>query len=134
MSQQNVNVIRGMYEAFATGDVPAVVGAMDPQIEWNEAEGFPYADGNPYVGPDAVVSGVFQRLGDEWESWALTIDTMLDAGDAVVALGRYHATLRSTGAKIDSQFAHVWWLRDGKAARFQQYTDTGQVAAAYSGR
>ena len=41
MSAENVAVVKGIYQAFATGDVPAVVGAMSPDIEWNEAENFP---------------------------------------------------------------------------------------------
>ena len=63
----NVDVIRGAYDAFAEGDVPAVLSAMAPDIEWNEAENFPYPDGNPYIGPDAVVEGVFTRLGQDWD-------------------------------------------------------------------
>ena len=55
---RNVEVIRGAYDAFERGDVPAVLASMAPNIEWNEAENFPYADGNPYIGPDAVVGGV----------------------------------------------------------------------------
>lgn len=39
--------IQGIYEAFAIGEVPAVLASMDPRIEWNEAEHFPCADGNP---------------------------------------------------------------------------------------
>ena len=53
MSQKNVKVVRGMYDAFAKGDIPTVVAALDPQVEWWEAENFIYDDGNPYVGPDA---------------------------------------------------------------------------------
>ena len=59
MSAENVAVIKGIYEGFAAGDVPAVVAAMSPDIEWNEAENFPYSDGNPYRGPDAILGGVF---------------------------------------------------------------------------
>ena len=130
MSQDNVTVIRSMYAAFAAGDVPAVLAGMDPQIEWNEAEHFPYADGNPYVGPAAVLEGVFKRLGAEWEYWTLVVNEVLDAGDTVVALGRYQAKHRTTGASIDAQFAHVWRLRNGKVTKFQQYADTAQVLSA----
>ena len=66
MSQENVDLVRGMYDAFAAGDVPTLLQSFDPEIVWNEAENFPYADGNPYVGPQAVVDGVFVRLGGEW--------------------------------------------------------------------
>jgi len=65
MSQENVQLIRGVYEAFGRGDIPAVLAQMDQSIEWNEAENFIYADRNPYVGPQAVLEGVFTRLGAE---------------------------------------------------------------------
>ena len=61
MSQENVELIRGLYEAFARGDVEDVMGRMSPDIVWNEAENFPYSDGNPYVGPGAIAAGA----GDE---------------------------------------------------------------------
>lgn len=60
-------IIENMYKAFSVGDVPAVLSAMDDHIVWNEAEGNSYADGNPYKGPDAVLNGVFTRLGTEGE-------------------------------------------------------------------
>lgn len=133
MTTENTQLIQGMYDAFAAGDVPSVLAAMDPQIEWNEAENFPYADGNPYIGPDSVVAGVFQRLVDEWEYWKLEVAELLGAGDRVVALGRYHAKNKATGTEIDAQFVHVWRVRDGLATSFQQYVDTAQVTAAIRG-
>ena len=133
MSQANVAVIQSIYDGFATGDVAAVFGAMQPDMVWNEAENFPYADGNPYVGAEAIGAGVFGRIGAEWDGFTVTLDELLDAGDAVIALGRYAGTYRATGKRIDAQLAHVWRLRDGKAASFQQYVDTLQVARAVSG-
>lgn len=133
-SQQNLEIVRGMYDAFAKGDVPTVLEAMDPQIEWNEAENFPYADGNPYIGPDAVVTGVFARLGSEWEYWNLTslqLHSMAD--NMVLGTGRYQAKYKQNGGVIDAQFAHVWTLRNGKAVKFQQYADTEQVVRVMRG-
>ena len=130
MSQQNVDLVRGIYAAFAAGDVPAVLGAMSADIEWNEAENFIYADGNPYRGPEAVLNGVFARIGAEWDGFAPIAEEILDAGDAVVVLGRYRGTHRATGTELDAQLAHVWRVRDGKVVGFQQYTDTLQAARA----
>jgi hypothetical protein len=132
MSQENVKLVQGMYEAFSKGDIPAVLGQFDPQIEWNEAENFPYADRNPYVGPVAVLEGLFMRLGSEWEYWNLEIEELLDAGETVVSLGRYLGQNKATRKKIDAQFVHVWKFRDGKVIRFQQYADTAQVRDAVS--
>ena len=128
MSQENVELIRGIYSAFAAGDVEGVVARMDPGIVWNEAENFPYADGNPYVGPGAIAAGVFARCGGEWDGFAAVPEEFLDAGDTVVVLGRYRGTYKATGRAQNAQMVHVWRVRDGKAAAFQQYVDTLQVA------
>jgi ketosteroid isomerase-like protein len=124
----NTEIIRSVYTAFATGDVPGVVGAFDADIHWTEAEGFPY--GGTYVGPDAVVTGVFARLGSEWEGFAAVPHAFVAEGDTVVALGDYGGTYKATGKSFSAPFAHVWTLRDGRIVRFQQYTDTALVQAA----
>ena len=128
MSEENVAVVQGIYAAFKDGDVPGVVGRMSPDIVWNEAENFPYADRNPYLGPEAILTGVFARLGTDWDGFAAIPDEFLDAGDTVVVLGRYHGTFKATGRALDAQLVHVWRIEDGKAVAFQQYTDTLQAA------
>ena len=127
----NVAIIQNIYDDFAKGDVPAVLSGLDEQVVWNEAENFPYADGNPYIGKDAVLNGVFARIGTEWEYWNL-VDMNLHEMDnnMVLATGRYDAKNKKTGKKINAQFGHLWTLKDGKASSFQQFADTKQVVAA----
>lgn len=126
----NVQIVKSLYEAFAKGDVAAVLGAMDDKIQWMEAEGFIYAAGNPYIGPGAVASGVFQRIMTDADNFAVTPSTFIGEGDTVVAQGRYTGRMRATGIAVNAQFAHVWRLRDGKITNFQQYTDTYQWMVA----
>ncbi len=128
MSKSNVDLIRGIYNAFAIGDVGGVLGRMSPEIVWNEAENFPYADGNPYIGPDAIAMGVFARCINEWDGFAVIVDELLDAGDTVVMLGRYRGTYKTTGRSQNTQVAHVWRVAQGVATHFQQYADTLGVA------
>ncbi|MEP0713975.1 MAG: ketosteroid isomerase, partial [Algoriphagus sp.] len=71
MTTTNMSIIDGLYKAFAVGDVPAVLGRMDPNIVWNEAEGNAYSDGNPYIGPEAVLNGVFGRIMADHEYFNL---------------------------------------------------------------
>jgi hypothetical protein len=130
MSQESVEVIRGIYEAFDRGDMPQVLGQMEQGIEWSEAENFIYADRNPYVGPQAILEGVFMRLGTEWENFRVTPEEWLDAGHRVVVLGTYSGAHRATGKTVRAQFAHIWGVREGRVVRFQQYTDTKQFAEA----
>jgi ketosteroid isomerase-like protein len=133
MSESNVAVVERVYAAFARGDGAAVMASMDPGIVWNEAENFPYADRNPYVGPAAVAEGIFFRLGTEWDGFQAVPAEFLDAGDTVVVKGRYRGTHRATNGLLDAQFAHFWSLRDGKVVAFQQYTDTAQAVRVVGG-
>jgi ketosteroid isomerase-like protein len=132
MSQANVDLLKTLYAAFARGDIPAVLAALDPRVEWNEAENFPYADRNPYIGPQAVLEGVFLRLGTEWDSFFALPEEFLDAGGTVVVRGRYDGVYKATGRSIHAQYVHVFRVTNGKITGFQQYCDTAQVRDAVS--
>ncbi len=125
----SVQLVKGLYEAFARGDVPAVLAAMDEHIEWYEAEGNPWHPGHAFVGPQQVVEGVFARIGEEYEDFAIDCRRFVGDGDTVLAEVRYTATRSTaTGKPLDLQVAHVWDLRDGKVVRYQQYADTRRMA------
>lgn len=127
----NSSIVDRLYKAFAAGDVPAVLGGMDSKIVWYEAEGNAYADGNPYIGPDAVLNGVFARVGAEWDNFKLNnIQLHEMSNDKVLATLRYTGKYKKTGKSIDAQVAHLWTLKDGKIIAFQQYVDTKQLADA----
>ena len=128
MSHENVEIVRSIYAAFANGDVPGILALMAPDMEWNEAENFPYADGNPYVGPEAIAGGVFLRCATEWDGFAVQVDEIVDGGDTILALGRYLGTYTATGRAQHTQMAHVWRVANGRAVGFQQYADTLGVA------
>jgi ketosteroid isomerase-like protein len=130
MSTENLAIVRDIYEAFGKGDVAGVLGRMSPDIVWHEAENFPYADGNPYHGPEAVAGGVFARCVGEWRGFAVAMDDLIDGGNRIVALGRYSGSNKATGRTMNPQAVHVWTLRDGKVIAFQQYIDTLDVARA----
>lgn len=118
----NLDSVKAVYQAFAKTDIPSVIGFLSPEIDWTEAEGFPY--GGTYHGPHAVLSGVFMRLGSEWKGFAVVPDEFIDGGETVVALGKYSGTYKATGKSFQANFAHVWKIQDGKAVRFIQYVDT----------
>lgn len=128
----NAQLLKQMYEAFGRGDVDTVLGAMDPAVEWRPAESHPYwPSGAPFIGPDAVVSQVFMRLGSEWDGFAVHPKTYHDAGDTVVVEVRYTGTCKATGkgAGEETQACHVWRFRDGRVVAFQQYVDTARLQA-----
>ena len=120
--------ITAAYAAFGRNDPSVLFAAMDPAIKWQEAEGTPLADRNPYIGPQAIGEGVFGRLLAAVDNFSAEPVTIIDGGDHVVVLGRYRGTIKAGGAPLDAQYCHVYRFRDGKVATFQQYTDSGQWA------
>jgi len=124
----NVEVIKNAYAAFGKGDVAAVLGAMDPKIEWYEAEGNPYMpSGEAIIGPDAVLHQLFARLAEEWDDFGVHPKLYYNAGDTVIVEGRYSGTFKATGKEQDTQVCHFWHLRGGKVTKFQQYVNTAAL-------
>jgi hypothetical protein len=121
MAQQS-DLVRNLYDAFARGDIPTVLGALAPDATWTESEGGPY--GGTYRGADAILKGVFMKLGGEWDGFAAVPAQFVAAGDTVVVLGEYSGTFKATGRTFRAPFAHVWKLSDGRVATFTQITDT----------
>lgn len=129
----NTTTIDNLYKAFATGDIPTVLGIMDAKITWNEAEGNAYADGNPYIGPEAVLNGVFGRIGADHDYFNLTDIKLHNMDDnQVLATLRYKAKVKKNGAEYDAQVAHHWTLKEGKVIAFQQYVDTKKLNDAFT--
>lgn len=126
MSEQNVEFVKGIYDAFARGDVPAVLGAFADDIEWFEAEGMPY--GGLHRGRDAVVQNVFGPITEDVEGFAIILEELIGSGATVVAVVRYTGTGKATGKVLDVPVVHVWDIRDGKLARFRQFIDTIKYA------
>ena len=123
-------VARRIYDAFERDDLPAVLAELEEAIEWRLAEGHPYSPrGEAWVGHAAIVENFFARAGADWDRFHVAFTDLHDAGAAVVAEVRYSGIFKHTGRTLDAQGCHVWKLRRGKAASFQQYVDTSQLHA-----
>jgi ketosteroid isomerase-like protein len=122
----NKEIVESVYASFAKGDVPAVLALMDPEIEWTEAEEFPLHDGT-LVGPQAVVEGVFMRLGEIGDEFTVLPERFVADGDTVVTIGTYTWEHKTTGDPAEVKMVHVWTLDDGKLTSFDQHVDTVRV-------
>ncbi len=131
MSEENVNIMRQGYEAFNRGDIEAVMGLFDPEIEWQEpdVEGLP--DRGTHHGAEAVANEVFGAVAEHWDEFRAVADEFLDAGDRVVVLGRFRGRGKASGGTLDAPFAHVWTLGDdGRAVHHRNYADTANFLRA----
>lgn len=124
----NADIIRAHYAASDRGDLAGMLAPFHPGVRWTEAAGFPYA--GTYVGPEAIAANVFQRIQQDWDGFTVTIDEVLDAGDAVIGVGSYSGSYKATGAHFSARIAHIWRLADGKVVAFEQFADTELVNRA----
>ena len=131
-NSSNIQLINTVYDAFAVGDMPTVLGSMHTDIIWNEAESNSMADGNPYIGPDAILNGVFARLGSNHDYFNLKDIQLHNMSDnKVLATLRYDAKVKATGKAYNAQVAHLWTLNNnGEITAFQQFVDTKKLAEA----
>jgi ketosteroid isomerase-like protein len=120
ISEQNIEVIKRGYEAFAAGDVETVMSLFDDDIEWVQAG-------------DSAISGTYhgkgelgQYLGRLAEKSA-TVKPLrfLADGDTVVVLSE------TTVGNETGQDADVFTLRDGKTVRAQVYGDTAMMERVF---
>lgn len=127
--KKTTDIVRAFYDALGRGDVPGVLAMLHDELEWTEAERFPYYSGT-WRSPQEVLDKLLVPLTRDWEGFSATPHGFVAEGDRVVSLGVYSGTAKATRKSMTSPFAHVWTVRDGRLASFNMYTDTAKVLEA----
>jgi ketosteroid isomerase-like protein/predicted SnoaL-like aldol condensation-catalyzing enzyme len=122
----NVDLIRGGYAAFATGDIPSVLGLFADDMVWSTLDSVPF--GGVYRGP-AGAGEFFAKLPQNWAELRVEPERYVDGGDTVVVQGR-HRGRSVSGNSIDLPFMHLWTLRDGLATSFTEILDSATAVQA----
>lgn len=128
----NLEIVKGIYAGDAEQIAKTLQDALAPRFEWTEAAGFPYA--GTYHSMEEVGKNVFVRLATEWEGYRAEVDKFYDAGDTIVATGKYLGTYKKSGGVMDAAFAHIWNFKDGKIVKYTQNVDTKKVWDAIENR
>ncbi len=130
MSEENVEIVRGGYDDFNSGNIAGVLGRLEENVEWIEPGGG-NAPAGTFNGPDAVGSEVFPRVQENFDEFVCQPTEFTDEGDRVIATGRFTGKNKS-GSELDATFEHVWELRDGKIVRLENQVDEEAWAAGWS--
>ena len=131
MSEQDVRTMRNAYDAFNRGDIPAVLDAFDPQIDWHEPGGGRSPSGT-FKGSSSVANDVFATVPQNFDEFQVEPEEYFDAGNEhVVVTGHFRGKSKS-GQAFRLPYAHVWEMRNGKAVRMHNHVDVGLWAKAWS--
>jgi ketosteroid isomerase-like protein len=111
MSQENVEIVRQLVQAFNRRDLAAMSESLDPEIEWTP--GGPAAvERAVYRGSDAVSDG-FIATWETWEVFRLAEHEVRDLGDSILWLGRAQLRGDASHVELDQEFA-VHFRIDGR--------------------
>jgi ketosteroid isomerase-like protein len=130
MSEQDVETVRGAYDAFNSGNPGGVLERLDPEVQWIEPGGGKAPSGT-FNGPQSVGDDVFAAVPQNFDEFTAEPENLDDQGDTVLVTGRFKGKSKS-GADLDAPFEHVWEMKEGKAARFENKVDQDEWAAAWS--
>jgi uncharacterized protein len=119
VSQENVEMVRGVYRSWARGDFSARAGLFTSDFEYRQLAGA-VEPGSPR-GEDVgrAVQGIF----GVYENFRVEAEEYVDAGEQVVVVGRSYGTARGSKMQLDQRFAYVWTVGDGKLASVEVYAD-----------
>ena len=129
-TQDNVALAREAYAAFVAGNLSGLLGLMTSDIVWE----FPASKVIPWSGTftgPAEVGRFFASLMQHSEPQSFEPLHFVASEDQVVVLGRERFRVKSTGQTWECEWAHAFTVRDGKIARFREYTDTAAVTSAF---
>lgn len=131
--QHNINLVKQAYDDFRKGDIEALLGLCTDDIEWELAplENVPFA--GKRRGREQVAE-FFRMLAETQDAQQFEPREYVSERDKVVVLGHYAWRVKSTGCEFESDWAHLFTVRNGKVASFREYADTRAAAAAYAVR
>jgi ketosteroid isomerase-like protein len=130
--QANVRVVEGMFSSLQRGDIAGVLDRLSDDIEWRIAgpSELPYA--GIHRGRDEVAR-FFQTFGQAAEFEVFEPREYLAKGDKVVVLGHERQRIRASGQVVETDWAMVFALRDGRITRFRNYVDSRDASHADGG-
>jgi len=130
MSQENVEIVRRLLDAFTRQDAQAVVELWTDDGEWRPAFiGGGLLEGAVFRGRDGATEFV-ELQAETWESVAAVPVDLRDLGDTVLAEVHLSAVGRGSGAPVERVTWNVFELRDGKAAAGTVYTSKEEALQA----
>jgi ketosteroid isomerase-like protein len=130
MSQENIDLVRGGYDDFNSGNIEGVIARLHEEVEWIEPGGGNSPSGT-FRGPDSVRDDVFANVPANFQEFTVTVVEARDEGDTVVITSHFEGTNKN-GAKLDADAEQVWEIRDGKIARLENKPDQEAWARGWS--
>ncbi|MGA7411089.1 MAG: nuclear transport factor 2 family protein [Bryobacteraceae bacterium] len=124
-----IDKIKDIYAAFGRGDIGTILESLTDDVSWEfEAPAALSWSGIRHTPQEAT--GFFAGIAAEHANPNLEMTEFFSNNDSVAAFGRYQATVKATGIRVDTPVAHYFKFRDGKIARYINIINSGAFVEA----
>jgi ketosteroid isomerase-like protein len=120
VSEQNVAVVRDIFDAWGRGESFAHADAYAPDVEFEMVGEF-FPDPGTYRGPEAMAKGWIAWLA-AWEDFHTTEPEIVDQGDRVICFYDVQGRGRTSGIDVEASVAAVFTFREGKIVQLRLLT------------
>jgi len=127
MSEENVEVVRRIFEGWAIGDFGAGRSDLDPDVVFVVRHPFPEAVET--AGPDGI-RAYMGRFLDNWESYAVEARDFQAVGDVVVTDAVQRGEGKASGIEMEQEFFMLFTFRGGKIVRIESILERDQALEA----
>ena len=129
MSQENVEVVRDSFDAFAKRGLDALAKFWHPEINWRAIEGAP-DDVGEMLGIEAV-RRYLQDWLDMFDDITVVPEKLIDVGDdRVIAVQVTSGRAKLSGIETQLRYAVLYTVWDGKIVRGREYAELAEALKA----
>lgn len=127
----NIAIVQDGYAKFGSGDIPGLISLFTDDADWSVPSFENSPMGGSYHGHDEIAK-FFGLLGESEDITRFEPLEFVAQNDKVVVLGELAATVTSTGKSYETDWVHVFHVRDGKIAGFAEFFDSAAAEKAFS--
>jgi ketosteroid isomerase-like protein len=129
VTRDNVEIVRGVYEALQGNDIDGALDLLstDFELDYSRSRG---PESGVFRGRDRI-RDVMQRLLDSFSDYEPLETEIIDAGDVVIRVGGFRGRGAASGAEVSATGATVWTFSGGKLVSmtlFQSKSEALQAA------
>ena len=124
-----VQKVKEIYAAFGRGDVSYILASLADDVSW-EFEAPAELSWSGIRRSPQEAAGFFSGIAAEHADPKLEMTEFFSNDDAVAAFGRYQATVKATGVRVDTPVAHYFKFRNGKVVRYINVINSGAFLEA----
>jgi uncharacterized protein len=118
MSEQDISIVRRIFESWGSNDPDAALELLDDEIEWHPAQDEPET---ATVHGKEELQGMLLKWMTAFDNFRAEPLEYIDAGGAVVIPLRVIGNLRGSGAEVANDETMVFWVQGGKVVEVREY-------------